>query len=74
MYKKGTIDRFEGEWAVVEMEDGEFLDIQLETLPSEAVEGSVILIGEDGKVFVSNKETDSQRERVKNLMDRLFED
>ena len=33
MKKKGVIDRFEGEWAIVEMDDGQFIDIPMETLP-----------------------------------------
>ena len=33
MYRKGTIDRFEGDWAVVELEDREFVDISIDLLP-----------------------------------------
>ena len=74
MYRKGTIDRFEGDWAVVELEGREFVDISIDLLPPDAKEGSVILIDGDGKVIASAKETDEQRERINELMDRLFED
>ena len=73
MYRKGTIDRFEGDWAVVELEDREFVDISIDLYP-DAKEGSVILIDGDGKVIASAQETDEQRERINELMDRLFED
>ena len=74
MKKKGIIDRFEEDWAVVEMEDGEFADIPTDTLPSNAEEGSVIYIDKDGKVLLSVQETQDRRDKVKNLMDKLFEE
>lgn len=74
MYRKGTIDRFEGDWAVVELEGREFVDISIDLLPPDAKEGSVIFIDGDGKVIVSAQETDEQRERINELMDRLFKD
>lgn len=74
MDKKGVIDRFEGDWAVVEMEDGKFIDIPTATLPSEAVEGSVICMDEEGGVLVLTEETEKRRDQVKELVDRLFED
>lgn len=74
MKKKGIIDRFEGEWAIVEMDDGEFLDIPVETLPPEAEEGNVIYIDSDGKVIVSIQETYQRRKKIQDLMNKLFED
>lgn len=74
MCKKGTIDRFEGEWAIVEMENGKFMDIPRDSMPPNAVEGSVIFMDKRGEIHVSTEETQSQRERVIDLMDKLFED
>ena len=74
MVKKGMIDRFEKVWAVVEMEDGEFIEISIETLPPDAREGSVIYIDDEGKVSVSIEETNERRKRIQALMDKLFED
>lgn len=74
MKKKGIIDRFEGNWAIVEMEDGSFMDIPSDALPSQAVEGSVIYFDQEGEVSVSNQETKEMRDKIKNLMDKLFED
>ena len=74
MSKRGIIDRFEEDWAIVEMEDGEFIDVPAHTLPSEAVEGSVILIEEKEKITVLTEETHTQRAKVKALIDKLFDD
>ena len=51
MGKKGVIDRFEGDWAVVEMDSGEFLDMPKDTLPPNAVEGSVIAVDSKGRLL-----------------------
>lgn len=74
MCKKGIIDRFEGDWAIVELEAGGYMDLSLDNLPPDVVEGSVIYIQEDGKVLFSNEETLLRKEKVKDLMDKLFED
>lgn len=74
MAQKGTIDRFEEEWAVVELGNGEFIDIPIETLPSDAVEGSAILMEKGERIVLLKEETDSNRERIQELMDNLFED
>lgn len=58
----------------MELEGREFVDISIDLLPPDAKEGSVILIDGDGKVIVSAQETDEQRERINELMDRLFKD
>ena len=74
MEKKGVIDRFEGDWAIVEMDDGEFIEIELDTLPSNAEEGSVIYIYEDGRILLATQETHDRRKKVQDLMDKLFQD
>lgn len=74
MGRKGIIDRFEGEWAVVEMEDGEFIDVPVDTLPPEAVEGSLIYMERGQKSLVLKEETDNNKDRIRELMDSLFED
>lgn len=37
-----VIDRFEGKYAVCELENGEFVDVPEEDIPQEAKEGDVI--------------------------------
>jgi hypothetical protein len=74
MSKKGIIDRFEEDWAVVELGNGEFVDVPMHILPPDAMEGSMILIEENHKITVLTEETCKQRDKVRNLMDKLFED
>ena len=38
------VDRFEGELAIIELENGEFIDLPKKILPNNANEGSVINI------------------------------
>lgn len=64
---KIIIDRFEGEYAVVELDDGSFANLPLALVPKGADEGSVISIALDSTA------TDKQREKINNLMDKLFE-
>lgn len=65
-----TIDRFEGDYAVVEFEnkDGKemFVNIPMVLLP-DANEGDVI------KITIDKDETKKRAEHIKNLMDNLFE-
>lgn len=56
------IDRFEGEYAVVEM-DEEMLTIPLCELPAEAKEGDVLMKTETG-YSVDAEETKARRERL----------
>lgn len=55
----GTVDRFEGTWAVLKMEDGQTLNWPREDLPSEVVEGGEI------KIFLMTAKTEEEeRERT----------
>lgn len=65
---KYTIDRFEGNFAVVELENQKFVNIPRLAIPSEAKEGDIVIVQID-------KETTSQREkRIKKLMDDVWAD
>lgn len=63
---KFTIDRFEGEFAIVELENKEMLDIPKAILPIEAKEGDII------SVSVEQGETEERKERIQSKFDRLF--
>lgn len=63
------IDRFEGDWAVVEYNRTTF-NLPRELVPPEAVEGDVISI----TVTVDVDATAKLKEGVKNLADKLFKD
>jgi len=70
--KKGIIDRFEGDFAVVEFED-KMEDILRSKLPKEAEVGDV-LIFEGDQIRVDKDETEKLRKEIEELMDELFED
>ena len=70
--KKGIIDRFEGELAVVECDD-EMKDIPKSELPKDANVGDVLIFDGD-KIKVSKEETGKLKKEIDDLMDELFED
>lgn len=65
---KYTIDRFEGNFAVVELEDKKFVNIPREAVPPEAKEGDIIL------TVVDNKGTAEQKQKIEELMKTMFID
>jgi len=73
MAQKGIIDRFEEDWAVVELDNGSFVDIPMSNLPPNASEGSVVLI-EDNRVTLLSEETQARRRQIDKLIKDLFED
>lgn len=69
---KIIIDRFEGEYAICETEDGEMINIKIVDLPNEAKEGDVLIF--NGDIFIIDNEAKEERkERIKKLMDDLWE-
>jgi len=70
--KKGIIDRFEGEYAVVEF-DGQTEDILKSQLPEDAKIGDT-LVFDKNKITVDKNDTETRKEEIQDLMDELFED
>jgi len=70
--KKGIIDRFEGDLAVVEFNDT-MEDIPKTKLPKEAAVGDVLVFNGD-KITIDTKETAKLKQEIEDLMDELFED
>lgn len=64
---KVIIDRFEGEYAVVELEIGKFVNMP-KILVSDAHEGDVI------DIYIDEKETKKRKKHISELMNDLFED
>lgn len=64
---KVIIDRFEGDYAVVEIEIGQFVNIPKILLP-EAKEGDVI------SIEVDKNETELRRKKIEELMGKVFKD
>lgn len=70
---KIIIDRFEGDYVVCEQPDGTMIDIKKERLPKESKEGDVLNYTDD-KITMDSNETKQRSERIKNLMDSLWND
>jgi hypothetical protein len=60
------IDRFEGEYAVVELEDKRTVNMPKELLPDGAKEGSVI------SITIDERETERCREKIEKYMKQLW--
>jgi len=61
-----TIDRFEGELAIVELENREIIEIPKVILPMEAKEGDIIIIS------VDEKETQDRKKTIQEKFESLF--
>lgn len=60
------IDRFEGDYAVVELENKEMVDIPRAILPVEAKEGDVI------NISIQETETENRKKRIQDKFNSLF--
>lgn len=69
---KGIVDRFEGEYAVIEM-DGETRDVK-RNLIADSVRVSDVVILKNGKWERDSDETLKRKKEVKKLMDSVWED
>lgn len=65
---KYSIDRFEGDYAVVELSDGLFVNIPISAIPIEAKEGDTI------KVTIDKNVTKERRISIEKKMSKLFLD
>lgn len=62
------VDRFEGDFVVVELENGQMIDCPKALLPSNTKEGSII------NITVDEKATEEKMQNVTERMNRLFKD
>lgn len=65
---KYTIDRFESEYVVVELENQKFVNIPRSAIPIEAKEGDII------SVQVDTEDTQVRKKHIKKLMDDVWAD
>lgn len=65
---KFIIDRFEGDFAVVELADGKITQIPKCVLPTDAQEGDVL------SIRVEANETSNRKKAVEEKMNMLFKD
>ena len=64
---KVIIDRFEGSYAIVEMENKKTADLPIELVPKGAKEGTVI------NIVIDEKESEKIKKEVDGLMEDLWE-
>ena len=64
---KVIIDRFEGDFAIVELENKEFINMPKKLVPNGAKEGDVLEIRIDHEV------TEKRKKRIECLIDDLWE-
>ena len=69
--KKFTVDRIEGDIAVLACENGSFVNMELSSLPKNISEGDIIRFAANS-CFLSDEETSRRRQKMKKLMDKLF--
>ena len=69
--KKFTVDRIEGEIAVLECGNGSFVEMELASLPKNIREGDIIRF-DANSCFLSEDETARRRQKMRKLMDKLF--
>ena len=62
-----TVDRIEEDYIVLELENGDIIDVPKELIP-EAIEGDIV------DIYINKEERKIKEEEVKKLMDDLFVD
>ncbi|NCC47713.1 MAG: DUF3006 domain-containing protein [Clostridia bacterium] len=72
-YIRGCIDRFDGNFALIELPDHAMLRLLRSQLPDEARPGDWLLIDQNGCWQIDEQGTESARQRISQLMDELFE-
>ncbi len=63
---KIIIDRFEGLYAVVELENGTLTDMPKQLLPKDAKTGDII------DITINHNETQLRKEKIKTKMNSIF--
>ncbi|WP_427340562.1 DUF3006 domain-containing protein [Caloranaerobacter sp. DY30410] len=72
IFIKGIIDRFEGEYAVIELENLKVINILKDNLPQNAKEGDVVVI-KDNECYIDIEETQKRNKQIKKFFEDLFE-
>lgn len=70
--KKFTVDRIEETKAILECENGDIISLEKSVLPKNIAEGDILYF-EEGSYFFNEAETQKRRDKIKKLMDSLFE-
>lgn len=68
---KYIIDRFEETKAILEEDEGKFIEIERTLLPSDAKEGDCVEY-KDNEYTINKEETETLKQEINDLMDDLF--
>ena len=71
---KGVIDRFEGNYAIVEMADRSVKNVLRSGLPFDVKEGDVIELDEHGVIMLDEDEAEARGKEIEKLMDDVWDD
>lgn len=69
---KVIIDRLEGDLAICEKEDGSFMDLSIQILPSGAKEGDMLVI-RGNQISIDRIGTKERRNHINKLMEDIWE-
>lgn len=68
---KGIIDRFEGEYAIIELENRNIITLKKSQLPKDAKEQMVIEII-NKEIFINKEETLKRKKEIEKLIEDLW--
>lgn len=71
--KRFIVDRFEGDKAVLECENGETAVFERRSLPKNIKEGDVLRF-DNGSCYLNAEETARRRKKIRTLMESLISD
>ena len=66
-----SIDRFEANMAICEDDEGRLFGIERSEMPSDAKEGNIIRIDDDGNINVDSDETKRRRNKILELQKKI---
>ncbi len=72
MKQKAIVDRFEGEFVILEREDGKYIQIPRENAPAMAGEGMVVWYEGDQILSIDEAETARQEYDLQRRFERLL--
>lgn len=66
----GTIDRFEGNIVIIQLDNGNIIDIEKDKIPVQSKEGDVLKIGEH--ISIDYHETKKRKKHIDDIVEDLW--
>ena len=70
---KLIVDRFEGDYAVCEKEDGAMMNVEKDRLPKGTKEGDILIL-EGESIFIDNNATLERKKYIEDLMEDMWDE